>query len=102
MTQSLPVLDFSRLDASHDEAERFRDDLRRATHDYGFFYLTGHGVPESLVSRILETSRRFFELPDADKLSIENVLSPQFRGYTRVGGELTQGEVDWRSSVARA
>jgi isopenicillin N synthase-like dioxygenase len=99
MTQSLPVLDFSRLDASPEEAGRFRDDLRRATHDYGFFYLTGHGVPESLVSRILETSRRFFELPDADKLSIENVLSPQFRGYTRVGGELTQGKVDWREQI---
>ncbi|KQP57648.1 isopenicillin N synthase family oxygenase [Agreia sp. Leaf283] len=99
MTQSLPVLDFSRLDASPDEAEAFRNDLRRATHDYGFFYLTGHGVPESLVSRVLETSRRFFDLPEADKLSIENVLSPQFRGYTRVGGELTQGKVDWREQI---
>ena len=99
MTQSLPVLDFSRLDASPEEAEAFRDDLRRATHDYGFFYLTGHGVPESLVSRVLETSRRFFDLPEADKLSIENVLSPQFRGYTRVGGELTQGKVDWREQI---
>ena len=99
MTQSLPVLDFSRLDASPEEAEAFRDDLRRATHDYGFFYLTGHGVPESLVSRVLETSRRFFDLPEAEKLSIENVLSPQFRGYTRVGGELTQGKVDWREQI---
>lgn len=99
MTQSLPVLDFSRLDASPEEAAGFREDLRRATHDYGFFYLTGHGVPESLVSGILETSRRFFELPEADKLSIENVLSPQFRGYTRVGGELTQGLVDWREQI---
>jgi isopenicillin N synthase-like dioxygenase len=99
MTQSLPVLDFSRLDASPEEAEAFRAELRRATHDYGFFYLTGHGVPETLVSRILETARRFFELPEADKLSIENVLSPQFRGYTRVGGELTQGTVDWREQI---
>jgi isopenicillin N synthase-like dioxygenase len=99
MTQSLPVLDFSRLDASPEEAEAFRDDLRRATHDFGFFYLTGHGVPESLVSQVLETSRRFFDLPEADKLSIENVLSPQFRGYTRVGGELTQGQVDWREQI---
>ena len=99
MTHNLPVLDFSRLDKGEQEAAEFRAELRRATHDYGFFYLAGHGVPEELVTQLLETSRRFFALPDADKLSIENVLSPHFRGYTRVGGELTQGTVDWREQI---
>src|SRR5690606_27613853 len=38
-------------------------------------------------------------LPEEDKLSIENVNSPHFRGYTRVGGERTQGKVDWREQI---
>lgn len=25
--------------------------------------------------------------------------SPQFHGYTRIGGERTQGEVDWREQI---
>ncbi|RIJ77049.1 isopenicillin N synthase family oxygenase [Nakamurella silvestris] len=96
---SLPVLDLSRLDAGPAEADAFRTDLRNATHDYGFFYLTGHGVPEELMDSVISTARRFFALPEADKLAIENLKSPHFRGYTRVGGELTQGQVDWREQI---
>lgn len=96
---NLPILDLSRLDAGPDEAARFRDDLRSATHDVGFFYLTGTGVTPELEARLHRAARDFFALPEADKLAIENVKSPHFRGYTRVGGERTLGEVDWREQI---
>ncbi|MEO7146643.1 MAG: 2-oxoglutarate and iron-dependent oxygenase domain-containing protein [Terrimesophilobacter sp.] len=96
---SLPILDLSDLDSGADGAERFREQLRQVTHDVGFFYLVGHGVEQTLINDILDVSRRFFELPDDDKLAIENVHSPQFRGYTRVGRELTNGDVDWREQI---
>ncbi len=96
---TLPILDLSLLDQGPDAAARFRDDLRAATHDVGFFYLTGTGVSAELESRLLQAAKDFFALPDADKLAIENVTSPHFRGYTRVGGELTQGRVDWREQI---
>ncbi|MFP7761928.1 isopenicillin N synthase family dioxygenase [Marisediminicola sp. LYQ134] len=96
---TLPVLDLSRLDDGEAEADAFRAELRQATHDYGFFYLTGHGVPDDLVESVMSTARSFFALPEADKLAIENLQSPHFRGYTRVGGELTQGKVDWREQI---
>jgi isopenicillin N synthase-like dioxygenase len=96
---TLPVLDLSRLDAGAEEAAAFRADLLRATHDVGFFYLVGHGVDQGLTDELLSVSRRFFELPTDDKLALENVRSPQFRGYTRVGGELTHGDVDWREQI---
>ncbi|GGF30335.1 isopenicillin N synthase family dioxygenase [Subtercola lobariae] len=99
MVLSLPVLDISRLNGSAAEAAAFRDDLRHVTHDVGFFYLTGHGIPQELIDQILGLARRFFDLSEAEKLSIENVNSPQFRGYTRVGGELTAGGVDWREQI---
>lgn len=98
-TTSLPILDLSLLDGGDAAAERFRDELRAATHDVGFFYLTGTGVSPALERRLLEVSRDFFALPEADKLAIENVTSPHFRGYTRVGGERTQGRVDWREQI---
>jgi isopenicillin N synthase-like dioxygenase len=65
----------------------------------GFFYLTGHGVPEPLTRRLLEVAHRLFALPQAAKDAIAMVHSRHFRGYTRLGGELTRGEVDWREQI---
>jgi len=96
---NLPILDLSLLDQGPDAAASFRDQLRAATHDVGFFYLTGTGIAPELEQRLHRQARAFFDLPEADKLAIENVNSPQFRGYTRVGGERTQGEVDWREQI---
>jgi len=96
---TLPVLDLSRLDGSAADADAFRVDLREATHNFGFFYLTGHGVPADLIDRVMSTARAFFALPEADKMAIENLQSPHFRGYTRIGGELTRGVVDWREQI---
>jgi len=96
---ALPVLDLSLLDRGPEAAERFRTQLRDATHRVGFFYLTGTGVSPELEERLLRVSRAFFALPEADKLAIENVKSPHFRGYTRIGGERTQGRVDWREQI---
>lgn len=95
----LPVLDLSRLNRGADEAAAFRTELRDATHDYGFFYLTGHGVAQQLLDDVISTARDFFALPLDDKLSIENLKSPHFRGYTRIGGELTLGKTDWREQI---
>ncbi|MDU0365820.1 2-oxoglutarate and iron-dependent oxygenase domain-containing protein [Microbacterium sp. KSW4-17] len=96
---NLPILDLSLLDQGPEAASRFRDDLRSATHDVGFFYLTGTGVTPALEERLLQAAHDFFALPEAEKLAIENVTSPHFRGYTRVGGERTQGRVDWREQI---
>ena len=96
---NLPILDLSLLDQGEEAAARVRDELRAATHDVGFFYLTGTGVTPELEARLLDAAHTFFALPEEEKLSIENVTSPHFRGYTRVGGERTQGEVDWREQI---
>ena len=99
MLERLPILDLSELDAGEVRAQAFRDQLRQVTHEVGFFYLVGHGIDPSLTDNILSVSRRFFALDEADKLEIANTESPQFRGYTRVGKELTNGNVDWREQI---
>lgn len=95
----LPVLDLSRLDAGPDEAAAFRDDLRRATHEVGFFHLVGHGIPEEAMNRAFATAEALFALPEEEKRAIEMTRSPHFRGWTRTGGERTQGQVDWREQI---
>ena len=96
---SLPLLDLSRFDAGPGERAAFLDELRAAVRDVGFFYLTGHGVPEELVEQVRQEARRFFALPLDDKLAIEMVKSRQFRGYTRAGWERTKGKPDWREQL---
>ncbi len=97
--RTLPILDLSLLAGTDDDAARFRDELRRATHEIGFFYLVGHGLPPEFFDRMMATARAFFALPVEAKLAIENTHSPHFRGYTRMGGELTQGATDWREQI---
>ncbi|MCW2685345.1 MAG: cefF [Mycobacterium sp.] len=92
----LPVLD---LADAHSDPSGFRSRLREATRESGFFYLVGHGVPAARFDVVLRLAREFFALPDALKNEISQLKSPQFRGYSRVGGELTNGKVDWREQV---
>ncbi|RUY39556.1 isopenicillin N synthase family oxygenase [Mesorhizobium sp. M7A.F.Ca.CA.001.13.2.1] len=99
MPRIVPVLDLSRLEQGASEYRTFLLDLRTAARDVGFFYLSGHGISAPEIDDVLDASRRFFALPEADKLAIEMVKSQQFRGYTRAGGELTKGAADWREQL---
>jgi isopenicillin N synthase-like dioxygenase len=96
---TLPVLDLARLDAGPQEREAFLAELRDTAYELGFFYVTNHGVDQSLIRDVRQLSRRFFALPEADKLAIEMINSPHFRGYNRKGMERTRGERDWREQV---
>ncbi|KAB0679110.1 isopenicillin N synthase family dioxygenase [Aureimonas leprariae] len=98
-TPALPVLDLSKWYDGREARQVFLAELRAAARDFGFFYLVGHDVPQDLTDAVLRGSRDFFALPDADKLEIEMVNSPHFRGYNRVGQERTQGQRDWREQV---
>jgi|APCry1669189070_1035195.scaffolds.fasta_scaffold05769_4 isopenicillin N synthase-like dioxygenase len=96
---TLPVLDLARLDSGPEERTAFLEELRRTAYDLGFFYVSGHGVDPQLIQDVLTLSRRFFSLPEADKLAIAMVNSPHFRGYNRTGQEHTRGQRDWREQV---
>ena len=96
---SLPTIDMSRFHASKAERESFAAELRGILHDHGFFYLIGHGVDPKLIAGVVATAKQFFALPLEEKLKIEMVKSPHFRGYNRAGYERTRGEQDWREQL---
>ncbi len=93
---SVPVLDLALLDT---DPARFDDAVRAAAHDVGFFHLIGHGLPPERIDEVLAVARAFFALPQAEKDAIAMTNSPHFRGYTRLGGEITRGAVDWREQI---
>jgi len=94
----LPILDLSRAD-NPETAEEFRTTLREATIEVGFFYLVGHGIGPDRMAQMFDVARRFFALPLEEKQSVAMLDSPAFHGWTRLGGELTQGKVDWREQI---
>jgi isopenicillin N synthase-like dioxygenase len=97
--ETLPTLDLRRFDAGGAERLSFLSELRTAARGVGFFYLKGHGIEDGLIQDVLTVSRRFFALSEKDKLAIEMVNSPHFRGYNRAGYEHTRGNLDWREQV---
>jgi isopenicillin N synthase-like dioxygenase len=98
---TLPVLDLAPFihDPSSVAAHAFIEQLRDICHDVSFFYVRGHGVPTVADEGIERAAREVFALPLEDRLAIENVNSPQFRGYTRNGGEYTAGKQDRREQL---
>jgi len=96
---SIPVLDLARLEAEGEERALFLADLRNAARQVGFFYVIRHGIAPDLLSALLACARRFFALPESEKLAVDMVNSPHFRGYTRVGWERTRGLEDWREQI---
>ncbi|MFF3939069.1 isopenicillin N synthase family dioxygenase [Streptomyces phaeofaciens] len=97
--QQLPIIDLSAADRGPQARALLRAQLHSAAHDVGFFQLVGHGVPDEDTRRLLTAMRAFFALPEAERLAIDNVNSPHFRGYTRTGDERTGGRQDWRDQL---
>lgn len=96
----IPVLDLGTArQADGSFSADFIEQLRYATHNVGFFQITGYGAAPGQPEQLLDTIRRFFSLRLEERLKLDNRLSPHFRGYTRMGTEVTQGKADAREQI---
>lgn len=97
---AIPVLDLGRArQANGSFSADFIEQLRNATHSVGFFQITGYGAAPGQAEQLLDVIRRFFALPLEERMKLDNRLSPHFRGYTRMGTEVTQGRADAREQI---
>ncbi|OMO63567.1 Oxoglutarate/iron-dependent dioxygenase [Corchorus olitorius] len=77
--ESIPTVDFSLLTSSNpEERSKVIQDLAKACQDWGFFMVTNHGLPESMMKAMIEACRAFFDLPEEEKQEFEgkHVLDP--------------------------
>jgi isopenicillin N synthase-like dioxygenase len=82
-TQAIPVIDFGPAfggDAGALEAVAAR--VRVACEQVGFFYMTGHGVPQAVIDGAFEASREFHALPLEQKMQLR--LNENNIGYLPV------------------
>ncbi|MEU8521321.1 2-oxoglutarate and iron-dependent oxygenase domain-containing protein [Streptomyces sp. NBC_01216] len=98
-TSQLPIVDLAAADRGPQARRLLHAQLHSAAHDVGFFQLVGHGVTEAETTALTSAMRAFFALPETDRLAVDNINSPHFRGYTRVGDERTGGSRDWRDQL---
>jgi isopenicillin N synthase-like dioxygenase len=101
----VPVVDvapFVNQTALNQTAERAKaaEQIGTACRESGFFYISGHGVDESLCRQLETLSRRFFDQSEAEKMQIAMSRGGRaWRGYFPVGGELTSGKPDRKEGL---
>ena len=77
----------------------FAEDLVQVCHEIGFLLLVDHGVDMAFVERCFDALDGFFSLPEEVKATIDKRGSRHFRGWERVGAELTDNRVDHREQL---
>lgn len=86
MQDSVPIIDIAAL-----ETPAALDAIDRACREWGFFQVTGHGIPATLTDGVLEAARRFFAEPRAAKRRILRSADNPYGYYDR---ELTKNAFD--------
>ncbi|KAK9851352.1 hypothetical protein WJX84_007124, partial [Apatococcus fuscideae] len=85
-----PVIDLSNFEQRKGD---IRQQLMDAATVTGFFYITGHGIPEELISSAWKTSEKFFQQPEAAKQALPKVdwAKAEVIGFER--NNLTDGTI---------
>jgi isopenicillin N synthase-like dioxygenase len=97
---SLPIIDVAPLAASSAEKQDVAAQIDAACRQSGFFYVVGHGVAAGLQRDLQSLAREFFARPTAEKMQIAMVRGGKaWRGYFRVGDELTSGRPDQKEGL---
>lgn len=96
----IPLIHVGGLAGTLSERQAVGAQIGAACRESGFFYVIGHGVDEGLQVQLRELSRQFFAQDAQLKLRIRMALGGRaWRGYFRVGDELTSGKPDQKEGL---
>ena len=100
MSSTLPIIDIEPLVTKAVGQKEVAKQINAACVKEGFFYIKGHGISEKLQSQLDQISHNFFNLDPDLKLRMKMELGGRaWRGYFRVGDELTSGEPDLKEGI---
>lgn len=104
----LPIIDISSYldpNSTPEARQTTAQAINAACTNYGFFYLTGHGIPISNLDEIINLARKFFALPLEQKNNIKryDAGGPEggdsARGYQGLGENVTGGLQDMQEAI---
>ena len=91
-----PLFEHGAMSARRDVAKA----IEKACRATGFFYITGHGIPDDAFAELDRTSRCFFALAESEKAEIAMAKGGiAWRGWFPVGAELTSGQSDLKEGL---
>ena len=90
---AVPLFDAARLrEREPEELAR----LRAALSTVGFCRIARHPIPAELIAELASCRRAFFAQPEAAKRRVAIEHSAHFRGWSRLEGERTNANVDFK------
>lgn len=85
---NIPRLDLNDyIKGSPEQRKRFSDDIGKAFNDTGFVTIANHGMTQELIDELYSEVKKFFSLPEDQKLKYEKTELAGQRGYTSKGRE---------------
>ncbi|KAI3916013.1 hypothetical protein MKW98_004454 [Papaver atlanticum] len=103
--KSIPIIDVSPLlcnkwgDVDNEGVSEVVKQLDQACREAGFFYVKGHGISDSLIKEVRDMTRKFFDLSYDEKVKIKMSSKTGFRGYQRIGVNVTKGKLDKHEAI---
>ena len=83
----IPVIDVADAFKGDGSAvDRVASEIERACTTSGFFYVSGHGVPQEVIDRTLAEAQTFFHLPVEEKRRVG--INARHRGWNALGDAL--------------
>lgn len=84
----LPIIDIAALYGDDHQAwQQVAARIDAACRDWGFFYITGHGIAPARIEALLAAAKAFFAQPEAEKLKIDITRTAHHRGYGAIATE---------------
>jgi len=80
---AVPVIDIEPLGSGSAQHQNTVAQIAAACRTWGFFQITGHGIPEELISRVWRETKGFFALPTPAKHAVERTKDNARGWYNR-------------------
>jgi isopenicillin N synthase-like dioxygenase len=96
----IPIIDFSAfLSGNETSKQQTANEILEGFTSSGFIYLSNTSIPPETVSNVFKWSKKFFDLPQEEKLKLAWETPESNRGYVAPGREkvsrlLDEGEID--------
>ncbi|KIM69941.1 hypothetical protein SCLCIDRAFT_101558 [Scleroderma citrinum Foug A] len=78
---SIPVIDIANTSTPEQRAA-LAHEIRNASINVGFFYITGHGIPQGTINSLFSVMEAYFSLPLETKMKLyHKEVGSSFKGY---------------------
>lgn len=80
-SDEIPVIDLTGINSDGSERDRIVKDIKQASENIGFFYITNHGISNEVIDNARKAAITFFKQTHDEKMRVSKSRSKHFNGY---------------------